>query len=138
MKEAIGSVIIALMLVSFPVIAEHNGVAHSHENMPTADKPLVLPDVKLSSNEVLLEVHGIVCSFCSKGVQNKIGALSFVDTTKYIKGTLVEIESQRVIVAIKPGLQANISELFDAVKSGGYDPVAAYKLNEKKVLTKIK
>ncbi|OFX11820.1 MAG: hypothetical protein A3G22_06455 [Alphaproteobacteria bacterium RIFCSPLOWO2_12_FULL_40_11] len=83
-------------------------------------------NISLNPNEVLLEVHGIVCSFCSFGVQKKLSKLSFVDLSKYKKGSLIEIEKQRVTIAIKPNEQADIKLVYDSIRSGGYNPKQAW------------
>lgn len=83
-----------------------------------------MPDVK--ANEVLIEVHGVVCSFCSKGVQRKLAKLNFVDTSRHLNGSLVEIEKQRVTLAIKVNAAFDAKATFKAIRDGGYDPVVAY------------
>jgi len=83
-------------------------------------------NISLNPNEVLLEVHGIVCSFCSFGVQKKLSKLPFVDLSKYKKGSHIEIEKQRVTIAIKPNEQVNIKLIYDSIISGGYDPKQAW------------
>ena len=75
------------------------------------------------ASDYVVHVHGIVCSFCAQGVTKKVSKLPFIDKTKYTKGVKVEIESQRVTIAVKPGHDLDIQSLFKAIKSGGYDPV---------------
>lgn len=125
MKRLLTLALAGLLLNPFNAFAGDEGDGHSHKDPTATYEPLT--DIKVNSGEVLLEVHGIVCSFCSKGVQKKVSKLSFVDTSKYTDGVLVEIDKQRVTVAIKPDAQADVTALYEAVKSGGYEPVAAYK-----------
>ena len=71
-------------------------------------------------------MHGIVCSFCSVGVQKKLSKLPFIDHSKYTKGVHVEIENQKVTVAIKPGEKSDVEAMYDSITSGGYSPVQAW------------
>lgn len=124
MKTLLTFAVMALLLQPLSALAAHEGEEHSHDNLPVADKSLT--DVQVNPNEAVLEVHGIVCSFCSKGVQNKLSKLPFVDTSKYIDGSHVEIEKQKVTVAIKPEAAADVKAMYESVRSGGYDPAKAY------------
>jgi CRISPR/Cas system-associated protein Cas5 (RAMP superfamily) len=88
-------------------------------------------NIKPKQNEVILIVSGVVCSFCSYGVQKKLSKLDFVDTNKFNKkGSLVNIENQRVTIAIKEGFEANLDVIFEKIESGGYKPIKAYVTNE--------
>ncbi len=75
------------------------------------------------ASDYVVHVHGIVCSFCAQGVTKKVSKLPFIDQSKYTKGVKVEIESQKVTIAVKPGHDLDIQSLFEAIESGGYDPV---------------
>jgi len=77
---------------------------------------------------IVVNVHGIVCSFCAQGVTRKVAKLPFVDHSRFKKGVKVEIEDQLVIVAIKPGVEPDMTALFDAIRSGGYNPVEAFEV----------
>lgn len=137
MKQFISLLFIVSLFIPAVVLANRSGNDHFHEEMKEVTQPFHIENVNLAANEVLLEVHGIVCSFCSKGVQNKVSKLPFVDTSKYIDGSKVEIDEQRVTVAIKPGMTADIKALYKAVKSGGYEPVAAYALGKDNTIVKL-
>jgi hypothetical protein len=82
--------------------------------------------IKPNSNEIIVKIHGVVCSFCSYGVQKKLSKLRFVDKTKYNKGSKVITLEQQVIIAIKSGETADLNMIFNAIQSGGYDPIMAY------------
>lgn len=84
---------------------------------------LILLATPVFADDYVVHVHGIVCSFCSQGVTKKISKLPFIDKTKYTKGVRVEIESQKVTIAVKPGSDLDVDVLFKAIRSGGYDPV---------------
>lgn len=84
------------------------------------------PDVSVQPGEAVIIVHGIVCSFCSQGVTRNLSKLSFIDSSKYTKGVKVEIENQKVTIAIKPEEQLDLPKVFKSIESGGYDPIEAY------------
>ena len=81
------------------------------------------------AQDFVVHVNGIVCEFCSFGVAKKVSKLSFIDKSKYEKGVSVEVASQMVTVAVKPDVQLDKVALYEAIRSGGYDPVAIYKLS---------
>ena len=82
-------------------------------------------DFTAKPNEAVFQVHGVVCSFCSVGLQKKLSKLPFVDRSKYKKGIHVAIEEQRVMVAIKPDMKVDIKAAYKSIKSGGYDLLKA-------------
>ena len=82
-------------------------------------------DFTAKPNEAVFQVHGVVCSFCSVGLQKKLSKLSFVDRSKYKKGIHVAIEEQRVTVAIKPDASVDVEAAYKSIKSGGYDLLKA-------------
>lgn len=84
---------------------------------------LLLLPASVIADDYVVHVHGIVCSFCSQGVTKKIAKLPFVDRGKYTKGVKVEIEDQKVTVAVKDGETLDIPSLFKAIRSGGYEPI---------------
>lgn len=121
MKTILTLAVIALLLQPLSSFAAHDGKKHSHDNIPVADK--TLGNITVNPGEAVFEVHGIVCSFCSVGVRKKLSKLPFIDTSKYDNGVLVEIEDQKVTVAIKPGTELDVKAAFESIKSGGYEPV---------------
>ena len=76
--------------------------------------------------EAVIIVHGIVCSFCSQGVTRNLSKLPFIDRSKYTKGVKVEIEDQKVTIAIKSDDTLDLTQVFKSILKGGYEPVEAY------------
>jgi len=110
-----------------PAFAEHDGFeGHDHASKPMADKPVSATDMSVLPGEAVIIVHGIVCSFCSQGVTRNLSKLSFIDKSKYTKGVKVEIEDQKVTIAIKSGDTLDLSQVFKSILKGGYEPVEAY------------
>jgi hypothetical protein len=82
------------------------------------------------ATDYVVHVHGIVCSFCAKGVTKKVSKLPFIDRSQYNKGVKVEIEDQKVTIAVLPDQLLNVEMLYDAIISGGYDPVGVFSIDD--------
>lgn len=80
------------------------------------------------AQDYVINVNGIVCEFCSLGVAKKVSKLAFIDRSKYDKGVKVEVESQMVTIAVKADAQLDQHALFEAIESGGYNPVEIFEL----------
>ena len=80
------------------------------------------------AQDYIVNVNGIVCEFCSLGVTKKVSKLPFIDREKYNKGVKVEIESQMVTIAVKDDAVLDQAALFEAIESGGYNPVEIFAL----------
>ncbi len=87
-------------------------------------------EITIKQNEVVVEVPGIVCSFCSFGLQKNLSKLKYVDRSKYKEGIYVDIENQLVTIAVKPNEKVEIALANESIKSGGYDAGKAYQLDE--------
>ena len=92
----------------------------SHKSIIAA---LMLLSTPVFATDYVVHVHGIVCSFCAIGVTKKVSKLPFIDQSKYTKGVKVEIEDQKLTISVKPDHDLNIKSLFEAIESGGYEPV---------------
>lgn len=73
--------------------------------------------------DYVVDVNGIVCEFCSLGVTKKVAKLPFIDKTRYTNGVDVDIENQKVTIAVKDGAELDVDALFEAIESGGYNPI---------------
>ncbi len=82
------------------------------------------------AQDYVIQVNGIVCEFCSLGVAKKVSKLPFIDRSKFDNGVEVDIENQMVTIAVKPDAELDKEALFEAIESGGYNPVEIYVLNE--------
>ena len=74
-------------------------------------------------NRLLLDVDGIVCSYCAHGVKKKLAKLPYIDKSQYTDGIYVDIDQQQVLVAITAGAQVDVEAAFKAVRDGGYNPL---------------
>ncbi len=80
------------------------------------------------AQDYVVQVNGIVCEFCSLGVAKKVSKLPFIDQTRFDKGVQVNIENQMVTIAVKPDSKLDKEALFEAIESGGYNPVEIFEL----------
>ncbi len=126
-RKILSAFVLFISVGSIPVYAEHNGFeGHDHKSKPRFDKPVDAADVSVLPSETVIIVHGIVCSFCSQGVTRNLSKLPFIDKSKYTKGVKVEIEDQKVTIAIKPNDLLDLEQVFKSILKGGYEPVEAY------------
>ena len=84
-------------------------------------------NVSLTPNYVV-SVNGMVCEFCSFGVAKKIRKLDFIDSSKLDQGVKVEIENQRVFIAVRDNAKLDKHALYGAIESGGYQPVTLWNI----------
>ena len=89
---------------------------------------VALTSTRAVAQDYVINVNGMVCEFCALGVAKKVGGLSFIDREKYDNGVIVDIENQTVTIAVKEDASMGKSALFSAIESGGYNPVAIWKL----------
>ena len=108
------------------VFAEGMDHQHHHAAPSEHEAQTKHEDINVAPHEAIIMVHGIVCSFCAQGVQRKLSKLPFIDTSKYSDGVKVEIEQQRVTIALKPTETLDVQQVFSAIKSGGYEPIKAF------------
>lgn len=126
-RKILSAFVLFISMGSMPVYAEHVGIeGHDHESKPRVDKPVDATNISVQPSEVVIIVHGIVCSFCSQGVTRNLSKLLFIDKSKYTKGVKVEIESQKVTIAIKADATFDLAQTFESILKGGYEPVEAY------------
>lgn len=75
------------------------------------------------ASDYVVHVHGLVCSFCAQGISRKVSRLPFIDQSKYTKGVKIEIEKQKLTIAVMTGRDLDIPALYEAITAGGYEPV---------------
>ena len=90
----------------------------------------------LAENYVI-SVNGIVCEFCAYGVSKKIRKLPFIDPSQYDRGVKVDIENQKVFVALREDALLDKSALFEAIESGGYDPIDIHQVSESEAAMEV-
>ncbi len=83
--------------------------------------------VEVKPNQAVVQVKGVVCSFCAYGAEKNLGKLSFLDKSQFgDDGVLVDINTHRITLALQPDKQVDLLSIYNAIKKGGYDPVSVY------------
>ncbi len=98
---------------------------------------LTLASNAVFADDYVVEVHGLVCSFCAQGVSKKVSKLPFIDQSRFTKGVKVEIENQKVTISVKAGERPDIDSLFEAIRSGGYEPIGVWAVQSDGQLTQL-
>ena len=84
-------------------------------------------EVVAEPNQAIVQVNGIVCSFCAYGTEKNLSKLSFLDKSQFgDDGVLIDIQSHRITLALQPDQIMDLAEVYTAIKKGGYDPVSFY------------
>jgi hypothetical protein len=81
------------------------------------------------ANNYMVDVHGIVCEFCSLGVAKNIRRLSFIDNNQFNNGVKVDIKNQTVFVGVRDDAVFDEQALFKAIEAGGYSPVKIWQID---------
>jgi copper chaperone CopZ len=127
LNKTIDTILILFLYITLlPVFAEHDYIEHEHASELEVNKPINTDDRVVLPGEAVIIVHGIVCSFCAQGITRNLSKLPFINQTKYINGVKVEIEKQKVTIAIKPDSVLDLHQVFKSILKGGYEPVEAY------------
>ncbi len=99
--------IAALLLVAAAAIAD--------------DSPVVLEE-----NQAVVQVNGVVCSFCAYGAEKALSKLDCLDSAEFGNGVLIDIETHRITLAMRPGEKIPIRDIYQRIKKAGYDPITLY------------
>ena len=92
-------------------------------NVASMANPEGIPD---DPNQLIVQVKGIVCSFCAFGAEKNLSKLDFLDKTQYGDGVLIDIDTHRITLALDPEAAVQYGKIAEAITRGGYDPVTYY------------
>ena len=96
------------------------------ENVAFADDRPVL----LEENQTVVQVNGMVCSFCAYGAEKALSKLDCLDQAEFGNGVLVDINTHRITLALRPGEKIPLREIYRRIKNAGYDPITLYVRSE--------
>ena len=82
--------------------------------------------IDISQNEVVLEISGLVCSFCAMGLQNKLSKLDHLDKSKYNKGIFIDVKHQYAIIAESENENVDFNKVVKLTTKAGYDVKIIY------------
>lgn len=100
----------ALVFVAAFVLASHTAFAN--------DDPVVLDE-----NQAVIQVNGVVCSFCAYGAEKALSELDCLDKTAFGDGVLIDIDTHRITLVMRTGEQIPIRDIYQRIKKAGYDPI---------------
>ncbi len=82
-------------------------------------------EIVVEPSQAIVQVNGIVCSFCAYGAEKNLSKLEFLDDSKFGgDGVLIDIRSHRITLALRPEQNFDLAEVYKAITKGGYDPVS--------------
>ena len=83
-------------------------------------------DVVVEPRHAVIQVDGIVCSFCAYGAEKELSKLDCLDKSKFGDGVLIDINTGQITLALAPEKQIPFGDIYQTIKKAGYDPVAMY------------
>ena len=131
-KQMRGTLFFALTLfaasVAYPVQTHPDGRTHRHSDSEKSRAFLEAKDVDVfvEPHHTVIQVNGVVCSFCVYGAEKSLSKLDGLDRSEFGKGVLVDIHTQRITLAMTPGTEIPIEDIHRRIRKAGYDPVAVY------------
>jgi len=79
------------------------------------------------NDKLIVEIKGMVCSFCAYGIEKNMARLSFTDTTLYGgDGILMDLKGANASLAIKKDKKIDFASIYRAVEKAGYKSAAAH------------
>jgi hypothetical protein len=93
--------------------------------MSTAVLASETPD--LQDNRAVIQVKGVVCSFCAYGTEKNLSKLDFLDKSVFGgDGVLLDINTHRITLALNSAKPLDLGAINQAILDGGYDPLTAF------------
>lgn len=77
-------------------------------------------------SQFVVEVKGIVCSFCAYGARKNMSRVNFLDRSRFKGGLLMETEKGSITAAVAKGKQIDVAQTFRAIRKGGYEILAMH------------
>lgn len=109
--------IVSLSLSAASHASDDDGHEHVAVEVP-ADA-----EISVGPNETVINVNGMVCTFCAYGLSKALGKLEELDTERHRDGVLVDIESHLVTLALLPGTAIPFAEIEQRIRAAGYETV---------------
>ena len=123
------SLIIGTLVINPHVVVASHAPGHAvHAHEASAQGLPIYPEkadasVMVQPHQAVVEVHGVVCSFCAYGIEKKLKVLTALDTSQFSRGIFTDIEAHRVTLALRPGIPLDLKELHEAILDAGYEPI---------------
>ena len=108
------------------VLADHAGHAQEHAAEVSDEAEGQATPVVVQPGQAIVEVHGVVCSFCAYGIEKKVSKLPFLDTEQFSRGVFTDIHAHQVTLALAPEAPVDLAAIVAAITDAGYTPVAIH------------
>lgn len=82
--------------------------------------------IMVESDQCVVQVKGVVCSFCAYGTEKNLSKLTFLNPSYFGNGVLMDIHANRITLALSPGEPLDLKSIHGAIKKGGYDPITVH------------
>ena len=117
-----------LLAICSVLLSPHVFAVAAHPADHKHDGKIVLSDepIQVKPNQAVLQVKGIVCSFCAYGVEKNLSKLPFMDKSQGKNMILTDIKHGQVTLSLKPGATVDRELIKKAVKKAGYELVAIH------------
>ena len=123
----IGIAMMGTMWSSAPLaLAAHADHADEHAVEVSDGTEDPAATIVVQPGQAVVEVHGVVCSFCAYGIEKKVSKLPFLDTEQFSKGVFTDIEAHQVTLALAPEVPVDLAAIVTAITDAGYEPIAIH------------
>ncbi len=117
------SIILFVALLATPMLSA--GLVD--KSLPPQNKSV--PKV-VATDELIIKVDGVVCSFCANGLRKGLCKLNFVDTKQKGQGISLDAKKQLLTIKLKKDTKPDLKKIFESIRKGGYKPVEAYSMGK--------
>ena len=87
-------------------------------------------EVLVMPNEAVVEVFGMVCSFCAYGLEKNLSNLEKINSKKYTNGVYVDIDNQYLKIAFQPKSQIDYKKIHSLIIDAGFTPNVIYSIEK--------
>ena len=108
--------------VSFPLVAS-TGEQDDHEHAEQVERR---PVTEVPPAEAVVEINGLVCSFCAFGAEKAVRKLPFLDPARFKDGVEVDINQHQMRLALNPEQPIDYKRLARSLRAAGYEPLDIY------------
>ena len=87
-------------------------------------------EVLVMPNETVVEVYGMVCSFCAYGLEKNLSNLDKINSKKYTNGVYVDIDNQYLKIAFQTKSQIDYKKIHSLILDAGFTPNVIYSIEK--------
>ena len=80
-------------------------------------------EIVVEPHQVIVQVNGIVCSFCAYGAEKGLSKLNGLDESQFGNGVLIDIGNHRLTIFFEPETHIPFTNIYKTIKKAGYDPI---------------